>query len=169
MTIFAFDLGVHPVLISLTGAWRKPILLSACTFAAWDPDEITERLTCLRIEAQAAHSEHLVCVEQTFTWRETKKDKRRYHRDTGRQQESQAGAIEMLCHMVGLQFRRVSPVSSGEAYAAWDAAGRPVEGKGSKGEHIRDAIGVGVKGLILSEEEARYDARGLCGANPLAR
>lgn len=149
MTIIAIDLGKHPHLVAMSGTWKAPVLHEARRLGEWNPEEITATIK----EMKALYGEIVVCCERTFTWRETKRDKRRYHRDTGRQQESQAGAIEMLCSMIGVRFERVAPVNEGEAFVAWDAVGRPEEGKGCKGEHIRDAIGVGLKGLILLETE----------------
>ena len=72
---------------------------------------------------------------------------RGYLRDVGRFQEGQAGfltgALSGVCEVL-----RVPPVNGNEAQVAWIQFGRPEIGKGRKGEHYRDCMGVGLKGLI---------------------
>ncbi len=154
MTIIAFDLGKHPHVAVMSGTWKAPVLHEARRFKEWNPAELTVALR----EWKARYGEVLVCCERTFTWRETKRDKRRYHRDTGRQQEGMAGALEMMCHFLGIEFRRVEPCGEGQAYTAWTLCGRLPE---YKVEHYKDAMAVGLKGIITLEEEAKDKAMGI--------
>jgi hypothetical protein len=147
-SLLAIDLGCRPALCVVSGTWRVPEFVCGERFSAWDTERITASLRALIEE----HGIRDVYVEQTFTW---KQQKRRYLADVGRVQESQAGFLKgWLCGLGIGELRRVTPVNHGQAYAAWYAFGSPEEGKGGKGEHLRDALGIALRALMERDKVA---------------
>ena len=142
--LIACDLGSRPALVLVTGTENCPKLLGARRFSRWDGEKIVGQIK----EWVGLHPGIVLWCEETFS-HGTKR--RGYLRDVGRLQEHQAGYLEGILSGV-CEVRRVPPVNDAEAQVAWIQFGRPEEGKGSAGEHVRDALGVGLKGLIRQGE-----------------
>ena len=150
--LLAIDLGAAPALAAVIGTERSPVLLEVRRFPRWDTEQITRAIA----EIMERRGIREVYVEQTFTWRQRR---RRYLADVGRQQEAQAGFLEGWLFGRG-ELRRVAPCQAEDGYAAWDVFGRPEEGKGSGGEHVRDALATALKGLIAQEAAGKEEASG---------
>ena len=146
--LIAIDLGSRPAAGLITGTEQCPVLLDLRRFASFRVDEVIGTLEGWLKEWPRAE----VWCEQTFSQRSEKK---RYLRDVGRVQEGQAGFI---AGMLRRELRRVPPCSGTEADVAWAIFGRPEEGAGAKGEHVRDMLAVGLKGLIRRGERAKLVA-----------
>lgn len=148
--IIAIDLGAAPALVVVGGDEKEPRLAALALFASWD----TNAVLCEIDTAMQDWGCRDVYVERTFTWR---KKTRRYLLDTGRKQEAQAGFLAGWLWGRG-ELHRVEPVSEAEAFAAWCVFGKPDAGKGAKGEHIRDALGIALKALIRQNDRAAVAA-----------
>jgi len=138
--LLAIDLGASPAIAVVMGSERAPVLLETRQFSGWDSEQIAEAIA----EVMERRGIRMVYCEETFTERRAKKW---YLADVGRVQEAQAGYLEGWLFGRG-ELRRVSPVNDTEAWVAWGIFGSPQAGKGAKGEHVRDALGVGLKALI---------------------
>ena len=141
--LIAIDLGSRPAAGLITGTEQCPVLLDLRRFASFRVDEVIGTLEGWLKE---------VWCEQTVSQRGRT---RAYLRDVGRVQEGQAGFI---AGMLRRELRRVPPCSGTEADVAWAIFGRPEEGAGAKGEHVRDMLAVGLKGLIRRGERAKLVA-----------
>jgi len=139
--LIGLDLGARPALVLATGTDECPVLLATRRFSRWNGEKIVGQIK----EWVALHPGIVLFCEETFT--ERRQGRHRVKLDVGRKQEHQASYLEGILSGV-CEVRRVPPVNGFEAQVAWIAFGRPEEGKGSVGEHSRDALGVALKGLI---------------------
>ena len=147
--LIAVDLGSRPAAGLITGTEQCPVLLDVRRFSRWESRLFVAVLEAWRLEWPRAE----VWCEQTFSHRGRK---RRYLRDVGRVQEGQAG---FLSGMLGRDVLRVPPCSDAEARVAWAVFGRPEQGEGTAGEHVRDMLAVALKALIRRHDAAKVAAR----------
>lgn len=142
--IIAIDLGSRPAIVIVTGTAESPIFRAARRWWKWDSAEV---LWHIRVWLHT-YPDAVVWCEETFSHGTKRKS---YLRDVGRKQEHQAGYLEGA--LAGeCEVLRVPPVSGAEAQAAWQVFGRPSEGEGAKGEHVRDSLGIALKALIRQAE-----------------
>ena len=133
--LIAIDLGSRVAAVLVTGTFDCPVLLDGKRWSRWDAEEVVAQLKKWR-RSKRARGARIWC-EGTFSGP-------KWLRDVGRLQEAQAGFLQ---GMIGDVFERVPPVSATEAMIAWAAFGRPAEGAGDAGEHVRDALGTAWKAL----------------------
>jgi len=145
--LLAVDLGSRPAFAVVIGTERVPVLLEMRRFSAWRTEEITEAIA----EVMERRGIRLVYVEQTFSAGTKRKP---WLRDVGRKQEGQSGYLEGWLWGRG-ELRRVAPCGEHDAFIAWNVFGMPAEATGAAGEHLRDALAVGLKALIAQGMEAK--------------
>lgn len=146
--LIAIDLGARPACGLITGTEGRPVLIEARRFPRFEGGPFVGILEAWLERWPRAE----VWCEATFSQRGAK---RAYLADVGRLQEGQAGLIE---GMLGRELLRVPPCSGTEAQLAWGIFGRPEEGRGPAGEHVRDMLAVGLKALIRRGERMRARA-----------
>lgn len=152
LPVIGFDLGYRPAAVVATGTDNCPVLLATKRWSRWDSEKIVSQI---RAWVRKYKGARLWC-EETFTERR-QAWRYRVKIDVGRVQEGQAGYLEGSLSDV-CEVLRVPPVIGTDAWIAWVQFGRPDEGKGSVGEHIRDALGVALKGLIRQGERLAVEA-----------
>jgi len=147
-SVIGFDLGTHPAAVVAAGTDECPVLLGSAVWDVWDSDVIVAQIEQWVERYEGAR---LWC-EETFSHGTKRKG---WLRDVGRVQEGQAGYLEGA--LAGTcEVLRVPPVDGNDAQVAWIQFGRPAIGKGQKGEHVRDALGVALKGLIRQRTPAAH-------------
>lgn len=144
--LIAIDLGVRPAAILAFGTFECPVLLDVKRWPQWDSEKIVAQVKRWR-RSKRGKGARIYC-EETFSGP-------KWLRDVGRAQEAQAGFLQ---GMLGDVFERVPPVSGIEANVAWEAFGRPAEGEGTAGEHVRDSCGIAWKALNRKGEVAQLAA-----------
>lgn len=144
--IIAGDLGARPAFVVTTGTENAPVLLAVRRFSRWDAKAILATID----EWLEQWPRATICVEATFT---EKRWRKQYLADVGRKQEAQAGFL--VGHYFGqVEVCRVPPCYGLEPWVAWVQFGRPEEGEGDAGEHVRDALAVALKKLIRQGTQA---------------
>lgn len=143
--LIAIDLGARPACGLITGTEARPVLMEARRFSRFEGGPFVGVLEAWLEEWPRAE----VWCEETYSYRGRK---RAYLRDVGRVQEGQAGFIE---GSLGRELRRVPPCWGTEPQVAWGIFGRPEEGRGAAGEHVRDMLAVGLKALIRRGERVK--------------
>ena len=146
--LIAIDLGVRPASGLITGTEARPVLIEARRFPRFEAGPFVGVLEGWLEEWPRAE----VWCEETYSQRG---EERPWLRDVGRLQEGQAGFIG---GMLGRELSRVSPCSDVEARVAWGIFGRPEEGAGAVGEHVRDMLAVALKALIRRAERLKARA-----------
>ena len=151
--LIAVDLGSHPAAVLVMGTANVPVLMAARRFSG---QGVAVKVLAQIEEWLARCPGAVVYCEQTFTQRRQRKA---FLRDVGRVQEAQAGFLEGAL-WGNTEVRRVPPCDGREADTAWLVFGRPEEGKGTKGEHLRDALAIALKALIRRSELVAAKAAG---------
>lgn len=149
--VVAIDLGARPAAVVAGGTDDCPVLLATKRWSRWDSEKIVAQLKAWVKRYPGAR----VWCEETFS-HGTKRHG--YLRDVGRVQEGQAGFIQGMLYGT-CEVLRMPPVNGNEAQVAWIQFGRPDEGKGPKGEHLRDSCGIALKGLIRQNDRAAVAAQ----------
>ncbi len=139
--VIGVDLGYRPAMVLATGTGDCPVLLAAKRWSRWDTVKICGQLSEWLERCPGA----AIWFEETFTERRRGKQ-HRVKIDVGRVQEGQAGYL-MGWADGKCEVKRVPPVIGNDPQVAWIEFGRPAEGKGQAGEHLRDALGVALKAL----------------------
>ena len=133
--LIAIDVGSGWAVVLVVGTFDCPVLVDAVRGSRWDGEKIVGAVKRWRRSKRGRRA--AIWCEDTFTGP-------KWLRDVGRSQEAQIGFLQ---GMLGDVFERVPPVDGTEADIAWNAFGRPEQGRGNAGAHVRDALGIAWKAL----------------------